>query len=128
MEMLDRIYDKVYCEIEDIGKKEKLQMADVEALYKLVDIMKDIDEIEMSQDGMYSNTGRSYNNGNSYMRGRSNRGSSYRNGSSYARGNSYSRDDSKDMMLDHLQDIMDMAVDDRDRKAIEKLMSQMQQN
>ena len=30
-------------------------------------------------------------------------------------------------MLDHLQDIADMATDERDRKAVEKLMSQMMQ-
>ena len=127
MDALDRVYDKVYCEIDDIGKKDKLQMQDIEALDKLVDIIKDIEEMNPSQDVMYSG-----NNG-SYARGRSMRNmygrNSYANrGYNYARSNSYSRNDSKDIMLEHLADIADMAVDDRDRKAVEKLMDQMRSN
>lgn len=127
MDALDRVYDKAYCEIDDIGKKDKLQMQDIEALDKLVDIIKDIEEMNSSQDVMYSG-----NNG-SYARGRSMRNmygrNSYANrGYNYARGNSYSRNDSKDVMLEHLADIADMAVDDRDRKAVEKLMDQMRNN
>ena len=79
--------------------------------------------------GSYNN-GRNYNGGgsyNNYARGRSSRGGS--SNRSYARnGGNYSRDDSKDMMLEHLSQVMDMAVDDRDRRAIEKLMQQMQEN
>lgn len=29
------------------------------------------------------------------------------------------------MMLEHLQDVADMAVDEKDKKAVERLMSQM---
>lgn len=133
MDVLDMIYDKACCELEEIGKKEKLDSKDVELMDKFVDIMKDIEEMGMPQDMGYSQTG-SYNNGGSYMRGRSNRMNPMYNRSygrnSYGRSmnNGYSRDESKDMMLDHLQDVMNMAVDERDRKAIEKLMSQMSQN
>ena len=38
----------------------------------------------------------------------------------------YSRNDNKDMLLEHLQKVADMAVDEKDRKAVERLMSQMQ--
>lgn len=139
MDVLDIIYDKACCELEEIGKKDKLDSKDVELMDKFVDIMKDIEEMNMPQDMGYSqmggsynnggNRGSSYNNGNS-MRERSSRGSSYRNGNrSYGRMsmNGYSRDESKDMMLDTLQDVMDMAVDEKDRKAVERLMQQMEQ-
>lgn len=124
MDTLDRIYEMMYCELDDIAKKDKLDSKDVELIDKFVDIIKDIDEIGMSQDmGGYSQT-----NGGSY-RGRSGRMSSYGRGGSYARGrsmnNGYSRNDNKDMLLDHLADIADMAMDEKDRRAVEKLMSQM---
>lgn len=41
----------------------------------------------------------------------------------YMRGRSMNNN--KDVMLDHLQDIADMAVDEKDRKAVERLMQQM---
>lgn len=131
MDTLDMIYDKVYCELDEISKKEKLDSKDVELIDKFVDIIKDIDEMGMSQD--YSMTGGSYGNGGSYMRGNSTGGRSYGRGSygrnSYGRGmygnNGYSRDDSKDMMLNQLQNIADMAVDEKDKRAVNRLMQQM---
>ena len=136
MDVLDMIYDKAYCELEEIGKKDKLDSKDVELMDKFVDIIKDIEEMGMSSDPMgYSQTSSSYANGNSYMRDRSYRmnpmyNRSYGRGSSYGRSmnNGYSRDENKNMMLDHLQEVMDMAVDEKDRKAVSRLMEQMSQN
>ena len=136
MDVLDMIYDKAYCELEEIGKKDKLDSKDVELMDKFVDIIKDIEEMGMSSEPMdYSQTGSSYTNGGSYaMRGRSGRMNPMYN-RSYGRGSNdrsmnsrYSRDESKEMMLDQLERAMDMAVDEKDRKAVERLMSQMQQN
>lgn len=127
MDTLDRIYEMMYCELDDIAKKEKLDSKDVELIDKFVDIIKDIDEIGMSQEQNYSHmNGNSYMNGSSYMRGRSGRMMPY--GRSYSRGSNsgYSRNDNKDAMLDHLQDIADMAIDEKDRKAVMRLMDQMQ--
>lgn len=116
---LDRIYEMMYCELDDIAKKDKLDSKDVELIDKFVDIIKDIDEISTSSDMGYSQT---------YGRGRSGR-MMYNRGSSYGRGrsmnNGYSRTESKDMMLEHLQDVADMAVDEKDRKAVNRLMQQM---
>lgn len=134
MDILDIIYDKACCELEEIGKKEKLDSKDVELMDKFVDIMKDIEEMSGSQDQMgYSQTGGGYNNGSSYGRGmRMNRMNPMYN-RSYGRGSygrsmngGYSRAESKDMMLDKLQEVMDMAVDEKDRKAVERLMTQME--
>lgn len=123
MDTLDRIYEMMYCELDDIGKKEKLDSKDVELIDKFVDIIKDINEINSQDMGGYSQMG-----GNSYMRGHSGRMMPmYGRGSSYGREGGYSRSSNKDEMLDHLQNVMDMAVDEKDRKAIGRLMSQMQQ-
>lgn len=106
---------------DDMGKKEKLDTKDVELIDKFVDIIKDIDEIGMSQDMGYSHM-----NGGSY---RSSRmmpmyGRSYR--SSYGReGNGYSRTSNREEVMDYLRDAMDMAEDEKDRKAINRLMTQM---
>ena len=44
MDTLDRIYDMMYCELEDIAKKEKLDSKDVELIDKFVVIIKDIND------------------------------------------------------------------------------------
>ena len=127
MDILDKTYDRACCEIDDILKHQKFDNQDVKLLGELIDIVKDVEMIYGYQDGMnmdgYSGTG---------MRGRSDRMMSYGRGSSYARGRSmnggYSRNTNKDMMLDHLQNVADMAMDEKDRRAIEKLMSQMSEN
>ena len=121
---LDKINEMMYCELDDIAKKEKLDSKDVELVDKFVDIIKDINEMGISMEG-YSQM-----NGGSYMRGRSGGIMPYGRGYNYASygrdNNGYSRNDNKDMMLEHLQNVADMAIDEKDRKAIERLMSQMQ--
>ena len=117
MDVLDKVYDMVYCELEDISKKDKMSMQDLDALGKLVDIVKDIDKIGEMTDSGYSQTG--YRN--SY-------GSRYNRNSYRGSGNGYSRDESKEHMLNQLEQVMNMAVDDRDRKAVSRLMQQMKED
>ncbi len=126
MDTLDRIYEMMYCELDDIGKKERLDTKDVELIYKFIDVIKGINEIDTMSQNMngYSQMG---DNGN--MRGRSGRMMPmYGRGSSYMRSGGYSRGSNKDEMLDHLQRVADMAMDEKDRKAVERLMSQMESN
>ena len=104
---------------------QNLDKQDVELLGELIDIVKDVEIIYDYQDKM--DMGYSQMNGSSYMRGRSGRMMPYNRGSSYGRNGGYSRNDNKEAMLDHLQDVMDMAVDEKDRKAISRLISQMEQ-
>lgn len=130
MDVIDRAYDRACCEVDDLLKHQKFDKQDVELLGEFVDIIKDVEMIYGYQDDM---GGYSQMNGNGYMPSRYGRGMSYgRNynrGSSYTRnGNGYSRTDGKEMMIDHLQDIADMATDERDRKAVMRLMEQMQAN
>ena len=123
MDTLERIYELMFCEIDDIEKKDKLDSKDVELIDKFVDIIKDINEISSMSDSGYSQMGgRSYNYGNSYNNYSRRMIPMY---SSNMRNNGYSRNDNKEMIMNHLKDLADMATDERDSKAIERLMDQM---
>ena len=103
MDILDKIYEKMFCELGDIANKDKLDSKDVDLVDKFVDIIKDIDEISMSQDpedmkhSKYGQMGRSYD----------------------------TRDGNKEHLMSELNRVMSMATDDRDRKAISRLIEQM---
>lgn len=126
MEILEKSYDRACCEIDDILNHSKLDKQDVELWGELIDIIKDVEMVYDYQDKIdgYSQMG-----GSSYMRGRSGRMMPmYGRGSSYMGNGGYSRNSNKDEMLDHLQRVADMAMDEKDRKAVERLMSQMESN
>lgn len=118
MDTLDKIYDMMFCELDDIAKKDKLDSKDVELIDKFVDIIKDIDDIGSI------NSGYSQMNGGSYMRGRSGRMMPMYNRSYGHMGRSYNG--SREGMIDELERVMDMATDEKDRKAVERLISQME--
>ncbi|SCW64600.1 hypothetical protein SAMN05660484_02265 [Eubacterium ruminantium] len=130
MDTLDKIYDKMYCELEEISNKEKLDSKDVELVDKFVDIIKDINEIDSMDDmgGFSQGNGRSYGNGASYGRNRFGRTMGMYGRGSYGRSmtGGYSRDESKNTMINHLQEVADMAMDEKDRKAVMRLIEQME--
>lgn len=129
MDILEKAYDRACCESEDILNHQKLDKQDVELLGEFVDIIKDI---EMIYDYRNKMDGYSQMNGSNYMDGRSGRMMpymySYNRGSSYGNDGEYSRTSNKDEMINHLQKVANMAMDDKDRKAVERLMEQMMQH
>ena len=125
MDILEKAYDRACCESEDILNHQSLDKQDVELLGEFVDIIKDI---EMIYDYRNKTDGYSQMNGNSYMDGRSGRMMPYMYGNrnySYGSDNGYSRTSNKETMIEHLRNVADMAMDEKDRKAVEKLISQM---
>lgn len=129
----------------------KLSTQELEKIHKLTDTVKNIDKIEMlegdegySEDGHYMGEGRIY--GTSYARGRGRNarrdsmgrysrddGMSYDGGSSYARGGNmggnrggYSRDGAKEMLMDKAEEMLEMAHDTKERRAIEKFMRELE--
>lgn len=125
MDILGKAYDRACCESEDILNHQNLDKQDVELLGEFVDIIKDI---EMIYDYRNKTDGYSQMNGNSYMDGRSGRMMPYMYGNrnySYGSDNGYSRTSNKETMIEHLRNVADMAIDEKDRKAVEKLISQM---
>lgn len=127
-----KIYKLLDCEMEKIAAKPELNDAMLSNLYKLVDVKKDlleIEEKEMKVDEMES--GNSYRMGNpdGYMRGNSNR-NSYRRGGMSRRGmgryynDGYSMDDGGDV-LDYLEDAMSHARTEQEREAIRQTMMKL---
>ena len=128
----------------------KLSTQELEKIHKLTDTVKNIDKIEMLEDGegyledgAYMGEGRIY--GTSYARGRgrnarrdrmgrysSDDGMSYDGGSSYARNGmrdgrmGYSRDGAAEMLMEKAEEMLDMTHDPKERKAIEKIMRELE--
>ncbi len=139
MRVLDSLYEKMEDELKQICKKEPLTKEDVELVYKMIDILKDITTIDAmnkpenegwAQDysGEYSNNygyRRSYDDG-SYRRGRDSMGrytsrdDSYRG--SYEDG--YSRH-SKEEMINNLKSMMENARTPEERENYRATIEQM---
>ena len=114
------------CELEKLNKNESLTPQLLEFMDKVVDIIKDLDDImykeEQLTDGYSQRGGRYYNDGNSY------RSSSYRmyDDGSRMRSGGYSRKDSKSSMLDHLYAAHDNAMSEDERKRIKKMIDEIE--
>ena len=138
MEYIEKIKKMLCKELDEYAMKGKLTMADLEAVHKLTDTVKNLDKIEMLEEE---------SEGYSEARGGRGRGRSYMGGSSYdddmmyserrgrdrnARRDSmgryssdmedysearmdrrYSRDDAKDHLLDKMGEMMSSADEDQ---------------
>ena len=140
----EKLMETLYEYEEKLGKMSggTLSTQDLEKIHKLTDTVKNIDKIEMledgegySEDGHYMGEGRIY--GTSYARGRRNakRDSMGRysrdDGNSYARGGQggnrggYSRADAKEHLMEKAEEMLEMAQDPKERRAIEKFMQEI---
>lgn len=135
MKDYDRIKKMIRSELAGIGDKGSISHSDVETIYKLVDIMKDISTIEAMEDG-YSNDGYGDYSGDDYSMdydrsGRMSRArrpmysgtDDYSGARHYVRGH-YSYADERTMMLDKIEDMLDdsnLSLDDK--SALRKAMS-----
>lgn len=151
MREFDNIKDMLYCEIDEISKQNKLDMNTLNILGELVDILKDIGNIETFEEGVevYGENGYSRNNGgySQRMPVYYNEGMSYRNGGNYGgsyggnygggyssrmnnggysrRGRGYSYEDNKMHMVDKLTELMNETQDPKDRESIQRLVEQI---
>lgn len=111
------IREKLCRELDEIAKKPELGTGDLEILHKLTDTIKNIDKIDMLEDGDYSRAGE----WEADMRGSYGRGNSYaRRGTHYVRGH-YSRGS----MRDHIEGMMRDAEDDRTREALRRCLDDL---
>lgn len=126
----------------------KLSAGDLETIHKLTDTVKNIDKIEMLEDGGYPEAtdfmgegrmyGTSYDNGSSYARGRryAKRDSMGRysrdayphdDNMNYSRGyHGYSRDGAKEHMVEKLEDMMEDAGSEKERQAIRQCIQKIE--
>ena len=134
----------------------KVSQSELDRIHKLTDSVKNIDKIEMlegdegySEDGHYMGEGRIY--GTSYARGRGRNarrdgmgrysrddgmnyegGSSYGDGTSYARGGmrggrtGYSRDGAKEHLIEKAEDMLEMAEDEKQKRAIHQFIQKLE--
>jgi len=124
----EKLYKLLDCEMDKIAAKPELNDATLSNLYKLVDVKKDlleIEEKEMELNEMESgNSNRmNYNNGSSYRNGNSYRMYG-RGGNSMRRYDGYSMD-SGDQMFDHLEEAMRHANSEQEREAIRQVMMKL---
>lgn len=105
-------------ELDELARKGELGAGDLEIAHKLTATIKNIDKIEMMEDGGYSRDG----NWQSGMRGAYDRDmSNARRGTHYVRDH-YSRDGGIDNMKRQLQEMLDNADDESIRRAIQRCM------
>lgn len=150
----ENLKEKLYDVEEKVERNPKAEMSmqELQKVQLMSDIVKNIDKIEMledgegySEDGHYMGEGRIY--GTSYARGRgryAKRDSMGRysrddgmgmhndGGSSYARGGNmgggrggYSRTDAKEHLMAKAEEMLEMAQDPKERRAIEKFMQEI---
>lgn len=129
----EKLYKLLDCEMEKIAAKPELNDATLSNLYKLVDVKKDLLEIEkkeMEIDEMESGNSYRVMYADNYPRsGNSNRNSYRRGGNSNRRGgryysDGYSMDDGGDV-FDYLEDAMSHARSEQEREAIRQAMMKL---
>ena len=127
---MQSIREKLCRELDEVARKPDLGAGDLDIIHKITDTVKNIDKIEMLEDGDYSRAGE----WEADMRGTYGRGSSYaRRGTHYVRGH-YSRDGegdryserySCDGMREHIEGMMRDAQDDRTREALRRCLDDL---
>lgn len=126
MEYMDKLRDKLCKELDEIARKPEMGAGDLEIIHKLTDTIKNLDKIEMLEDGGYSQAGDWEMEG----RGSYNRGSSYRGRKRDSMGRysrrMYSRGDAKEHMMEQMEALMDQAGSEREREAIRRCMGQLE--
>ena len=132
MEYMYELKDKLCKELDEIARKPEMGAGDLEIIHKLTDTIKNLDKIEMLEDGGYSQAG----DWEADMRGSYDRGSSYRGQRRDSRGRysregrgsrgGYSRHDAKEAMMEQMEMLMEQAGSEREREAIRRCMGQLE--
>lgn len=137
MEYMHELKEKLCDELEEIARKGELGAGDLEIIHKLTDTIKNLDKIEMLEDGgEYSQAGdweiegRAYNRGNSYARRkRDSMGRYSRDGrmirGNYRDGRMYSRAEAKEDMLEHIEEMMSGA-NEKEKEILRRAMDQLE--
>lgn len=117
--------------LQDAVEAGSIEMGQVDAYDKLIDMDKDLQEIVMNErigdyyEDEYSR-GNSYRGGGSYRNGGSYRGGNYGGRGGYSRNYSYrggySREGDKDHMMEKMHRMMDEATSEQEREAIRKVL------
>lgn len=137
MEYMHELKEKLCDELDEIARKGELGAGDLEIVHKLTDTIKNLDKIEMLEDGGYSQAG----DWEADMRGTYGRGSSYRGRKrdsmgrysrdgrmmrgGYRDGRMYSRAEAKEDIMDQIQDMMGDA-DEKEKTILRRAMTELE--
>ena len=137
MEYMYELKDKLCKELDEIARKPEMGAGDLEIIHKLTDTIKNLDKIEMLEDGGYSQAG----DWEADMRGTYGRGSSYRGRKrdsmgrysregrmmrgGYRDGRMYSRAEAKEDIMEKIEDMMDDA-DPKEKEILRRAMDQLE--
>lgn len=133
MKELDYLKDMLCTEVKKITQQNDFTTSTLETAYKIVDMLKDIEEIQEKEgnhqyekDGSYGYWGvgyggrMPYNDRYSYGNNGMNGG-----GNSYGYDNGYSRMSSTDKMMHELQMMMDESTSSRDKAIIQRALDDL---
>lgn len=140
MEDMHKLKELLCRELDEFARRDSIESYDLDTIHKLTDTIKNLDKIEMLEDGhsgargmrrgeprMYSREG-SYSQDGGYSYEDSfgdNDGYSQANrGKHYVRGH-YSREDGRGQMMNQLEGMMSQAGSEQDREAIRRCMEQL---
>ena len=137
MEYMHELKEKLCDELDEIARKGELGAGDLEIIHKLTDTIKNLDKIEMLEDGGYSQAG----DWEADMRGTYGRGSSYRGRKrdsmgrysrdgrmmrgGYRDGRMYSRAEAKEYIMDQIEDMMGDA-DEKEKTILRRAMTELE--
>lgn len=140
MEYIDKIKKMLCRELEEYGEKNRVSGSDLEMIWKLTDTVKNLNKIEMLEDGGYSERGysraMSYDDDMSYARGRGynarrdsmgrySSDGSYNDYSENSYARRYSRDGVKDHIISKLGEMMEEA-DPNEREILKQTMRKIE--
>lgn len=127
---MHKIRESLMKELEAIERKGQMSMSDLDKVHKLTDTIKNIDKIEMLEDGGYSEDGHYMGEGRIYgtsyagRRKRDSMGRYSRDGERRYGGYSYA---DKSEMIDHLHEMMEEAGSTKEREAIKRCIHELEE-
>lgn len=138
MENMHKLKDTLCRELDEFARRDSIESYDLDTIHKLTDSIKNLDKIEMLEDGGYSQARGGGNRGGMRTYARDGEGGGYgyedsfgdNDGYSMARRRRdergrYSRDDGRDDMVNRLEEMMSRAGSDRDREEIRRMIERM---
>lgn len=139
MENMHKLKELLCRELDEFARRDSIESYDLDTIHKLSDTIKNLDKIEMLEDGGYSQARGGGNRGGMRIYARdSDGGNSYgyedsfgdNDGYSMARRRRdergrYSRDDGRDNMVNQLESMMGRVSSDRDREELRRMIDQM---
>ena len=132
LNLYDSAQDLLVCELEKIVKNETISAAQLDFMDKIVDIIKDLDEVSMNEEERMGDVKGGYSQ-RSMPRYYYGRGNSYRDGNmGYSRRNypindrSYGKDNSSEEMLNYLYLAHENASNEEERKRIKRMIDEIE--